>query len=112
MTSISTQAGCTAIVFLLGTVLSTSVSAHSGGLNSEGCHNDRKNGGITAMARLRQKPRRCLRTRWALQEPFATARPRERQGLRRSVSETPAMAHTWTGTATGSGVNKLRSDTN
>lgn len=33
------------VVAFIGTLLTTEASAHSGGLNSEGCHNDRKTGG-------------------------------------------------------------------
>lgn len=33
------------LVAVLGSFFAPSASAHSGGLNSEGCHNDRKNGG-------------------------------------------------------------------
>jgi hypothetical protein len=33
------------VALLIASSLSTPVFAHGGGLNSEGCHNDRKNGG-------------------------------------------------------------------
>ncbi|WP_370690230.1 excalibur calcium-binding domain-containing protein [Phenylobacterium sp.] len=36
---------CSAVGLMWAVCLPTSTLAHSGGLNAEGCHNDRKNGG-------------------------------------------------------------------
>ncbi|MEJ7928260.1 excalibur calcium-binding domain-containing protein [Sphingobium sp. AN641] len=45
------------IVILSGLAASPVLLAHGGGLNAEGCHNDRKNGGYHCHRAQQQQPR-------------------------------------------------------
>jgi len=88
-------------------VAATAAQAHPGGLNAEGCHNNRKTGDYhchrasTAPAPPRQQLARPRRPRPRDGRTATAPRPGLR-ARRLSGMESPAMARTWTGMVTGS----------
>ena len=108
----SSKSGCLLLVLLLVPGLAMS---HSGGLNAEGCHTNRKTGDYhchRAPAPARASASRLDATPQEPRKPGAaflqTALPPERLAPPLFAAVIRGMARTWTGTAMGSAVNRIR----